>query len=431
MFRKEALDRLSSPERLDQLVQIVGPKDWLLLFSLSLLFVMAISWSTWGRLPTTVTGRGVLIRPRKVVGFQSPASGRLVALNVRVGDAVKKGDVLGMIDLAEIRKQLEEERAKLVELQAQDREKSSLELKQAQLQTQEIEAEKRFYQMQSQNREKSVKDTEGVTPVLRKRMEGRRELRAQGLIPELSDELMQAEQALLENQSKISDLRAQMKEVESQLRRLETREKVLVQQVFESSTARKNEILGLRSQIALLQVQLEKNSQIISEYTGSILEVAANVGQVVGLGSRLGSLEVEESSSHLVCLSYFPVQDGKRIKAGMKIQVTPDTVKRERFGGILGTVASVSIFPVTKEGAATLVGNPEVVSRLLGEGPQIEVIAELERDPVNFSGYKWSSSKGPPLQMSFGTTASGRVTVEERAPITYILPFLRSISGIH
>ncbi|PYV43088.1 MAG: hypothetical protein DMG06_11985 [Acidobacteria bacterium] len=97
----------------------------------------------------------------------------------------------------------------------------------------------------------------------------------------------------------------------------------------------------------------------------------------------------------------------------------------------MGTVASVSIFPVTKEGAATLVGNPEVVSRLLGEGPQIEVIAELERDPVNFSGYKWSSSKGPPLQMSFGTTASGRVTVEERAPITYILPFLRSISGIH
>ncbi|HVN78803.1 MAG TPA: NHLP bacteriocin system secretion protein [Terriglobia bacterium] len=430
MYRKEALERLSSPERLDQLVQIVGPKDWLLLSSLVLLFAAVVYWSAWGRLPTIVAGQGVLIRPRKVVEFQSPASGRLVALNVRVGDTVKKGEVLGTIDLAEIRKQLEEEQAKLAEIQAQDREKSALETQQAQLQTQEIEAEKRSYQMQSQNREKSIKDAEALTPLLQKRMEGRRQLKAEGLIPAMSDELMQAEQALLENQSKISDLQAQMKELESQMRRLETREKVIVQQTFESSTARKNEIQGLRSQIALLQVQLEKNSQIISESAGVILEVTANVGQVVGLGSRLGSLEVEDSSSQLVCLSYFPVQDGKRIKTGMKIQVTPDTVKRERFGGILGTVASVSIFPVTKEGAATMVGNPEVVNRLFGEGPQIEVVAELERDPSNFSGYKWSSSKGPQLQMSFGTTASGRVTVEERAPITYVLPFLRSISGI-
>jgi HlyD family secretion protein len=115
----------------------------------------------------------------------------------------------------------------------------------------------------------------------------------------------------------------------------------------------------------------------------------------------------------------------------MSIQVTPDTVKRERFGGIRGRVLSVSAFPVTKEGAALLLGNSEIAQRLLKDEPQMEVVAELEKDSSTYSGYKWSSSIGPQLPITAGTTTSGRVTVEMRAPITYILPFLRAMSGIY
>jgi HlyD family secretion protein len=68
-----------------------------------------------GRLPTTVAGRGVLIRPRKVVAWQAPATGRLAALTVSVGDRVQKGAVLGTIDQADMRHQLREDRAKLQE----------------------------------------------------------------------------------------------------------------------------------------------------------------------------------------------------------------------------------------------------------------------------------------------------------------------------
>jgi len=31
IFRQESLERLSSPERLDQLMQVLAPKDWLAL----------------------------------------------------------------------------------------------------------------------------------------------------------------------------------------------------------------------------------------------------------------------------------------------------------------------------------------------------------------------------------------------------------------
>ena len=115
----------------------------------------------------------------------------------------------------------------------------------------------------------------------------------------------------------------------------------------------------------------------------------------------------------------------------MTIHVAPDTVARQRFGSLLGTVTAVSAFPVTRDGIASLVGNAEVVTALTGQGPVIEVTAELVRDPTTVSGYKWSSSGGPALPMTAGTTTTGRVVLEHRAPITYLLPILREASGLY
>ncbi len=115
----------------------------------------------------------------------------------------------------------------------------------------------------------------------------------------------------------------------------------------------------------------------------------------------------------------------------MRIQVTPDTVERERFGGIDGTVTSVSPIPVTREGAIGTIGNAEVVQNLMPDGVYIEVRARLERDAATASGYKWSSSKGPDIRITSGLTHSARVTIEGRAPVTYLLPILREASGVH
>ena len=61
---------------------------------------------------------------------------------------------------------------------------------------------------------------------------------------------------------------------------------------------------------------------------------------------------------------------------------------------------------------------------------KIEAIAELKVESKTFSGYKWSSSEGPQLKISPGTTTTVRVTVEERSPMTFILPILREWSGL-
>ncbi len=131
----------------------------------------------------------------------------------------------------------------------------------------------------------------------------------------------------------------------------------------------------------------------------------------------------KNSSSPLVSLAYFTIGDGKRIQPGMKITVTPDTVKREQYGGILGNVTAVSPFPVTKQSAANLVGNPEVAETLISQTGPLQVTAQLKLDPSTFSGYEWTSAKGSPHQkMSSGTTTTVRVILEEKAPISFVFP---------
>lgn len=472
LFRKESLERLSSPEQLDQLMQVVGSKAWLPLASLAALIVVGLIWSIVGRIPMTVQGQGVLIRPRKVVQFQAPGSGQLVALNVEVGDVVRKGDVLGTIDQADLRKQLQQERAKLAELQMQNQDASSL-------QGQRSELDKKASQQQRQTLQQSLQATQAVTPILKekgieaiqrdrqnlqqrlqalqtlgptlkKSWEKRQQLLSEGAITE--DVVLQSQQEYLNNLASIADAESQFKQldlkeadserqylenlssiddIKTKLRELDSKEASQAQQNLGTSTDRQNQIQDVKRNIARLELQLQTNSKIISNYSGRILEIAATQGQVLNPGVSLGSINAENASDKLVSVTYFKVPDGKQIKPGMQVQVTPSSVKREQFGGILSTVTTVSPFPATPQGATALVGNEEIVKNMMSDSRQVEVFAELQEARSTYSGYKWSSSNGPQLNISPGTTTDVRVKVGEQAPITYVIPILKSITGVY
>jgi HlyD family secretion protein len=472
LFRQQALEHSSSPERLDQLMQVVGPKKWLPLVALGTLVVAGLTWSVVGRVPITVTGQGALVYPSKVVAFQSPSSGQIQALNIRVGDFVKKGQVLATINQAELEKQLLLQRVKLQQLEAQNQSASTLQGQRSELeikaiQEQRLSLQQRLLQAKSltpiirekdigaigqqrQNLQERLQEAKALAPTLKDRLERRKKLRVEGAISE--DTVLEAQQTYFDSIKKIADLEDQLKQLDinqvqaeksyrenlsqitdfkTQLKELDSKEKTLAEQNLQSRMTRQNEIQEVKRNITQLEQQLKDNSQIKSEYTGRILEITATPGQILGQGARVGTIEVQEPSAKLVNVAFFPVSEGKKIQKGMKLQITPSTVKRERFGGIMGTVTNISAFPITKEGASYLVGSSEIVESLISQGPHLQVFAELQPDSSTFSGYRWSSSKGPQMKMSPGTTASVRVTVEERAPITFVFPILRSWSGIN
>lgn len=431
IFRPQALERCASPEPLDQLMRVVRPTHWLALATLGALVGMTLLWGLWGRLSTTVLGRGVLIQPQQVVDVQSPAAGRLLALAVQIGEVIRPGDVLGTIEQVEIRQHLQEERARLQELLAQDATKSALQTQHTGLQAQHTDLMAHTLGLQRNDLHKRLRDAQARTSLLKQRFENRARLEALGLLPKISDERLQAEHAYLENQDTIADLQAKLTQLDSAMKQLDSQAKQLALQNLETSTARKNALQELRGRIALLEVQLAEHSRIVSQHSGRMLELTVHAGQVLQVGQRLGSVAVEEPASKLVGLLYLPIKAGKKVAPGMTVQVAPDTVARERFGSILGTVTAVSAFPVTREGMARLLGNADLVAALANQGPTLEVTTELTRDAATVSGYRWSSSAGPALRLTAGTTMTGRVVVEQRTPITYLLPFLRDSSGLY
>lgn len=471
LFRKESLERLSSPERLNQLMKVVDPKDWMPLATTGSLVMLTLVWSVVGRIPITVIGRGVLIQPGRIVEFQSPINGQLKQLNVKVGQCVKKDQVLATIDPAQIEQELQQQRTKLVELNTQNQELSSLASQRTNQEKQFIQQQRRALQQrlgdaqalvsdfkttelgaikqQRQALGQRLRDARSLAPALKQRFEFRDRLKKAGAIS--GDEVLEAEKSYRESLSEITDLQVQFQELyiqelkvektyretlsesanlQAQLQELESKEKIFLQQNLEAANTRRNQIQEVKQDIAQLELEFEQKRQIISQQTGCILELTALQGQFVAPGTRLGSMQIGSPSSQMVAVTYFPVSDGKKIKPGMGVQITPNTVKREQFGGILGSVTTVSAFPVTKEGAANLIGNPEVVENLIAEGGAIAVFSQLKRSSST-NGYQWSASKGPQLAMTPGTTTTAHVTVEERAPITFVLPSLRAASGTY
>ncbi|MBI5931782.1 MAG: hypothetical protein HY862_20905 [Chloroflexi bacterium] len=70
LFRKVALDRLSSPEQLDQLMKITSPRAWLALIAIAILCAAGGLWAVFGSIPEEAQGNGVLVNDPTVDGLE-------------------------------------------------------------------------------------------------------------------------------------------------------------------------------------------------------------------------------------------------------------------------------------------------------------------------------------------------------------------------
>jgi HlyD family secretion protein len=469
IFRKEALDRVASPEQLDWLVQVASPRRWLSLAGLGLLVSAATAWSVFAKVPTTVTGKGILVYPSKVVSAQSTVTGQLLEVKIKTGDHVKPGDVLATLDQSDLKQQLQLSREKLTQLQTQDRDFTFIQAQRDKFDQDSVEKQRQALQqgldtlqsmtpllrdrgLASMESERTALQQRLATlktsqPTYKQRWEARQILVGQGAAPK--DMALQAQQEYEAFQTQIDQVELQLKqldtkaaeaekqdlqnanqitEIKAKLAALTVHKETQDGQDFSTMTNRQKEIQETQRTIAQLESQLKKSVQIVSTYDGVLLDVTAKPGQRIEAGAGLGNVSLVTDADRLLSVVFIPLNDGKKIAPGMAVQVTPTNVKREEFGGIAGKVMEVSPLSVTQQAMTSLVGNPEMLKGLMGEGGQIAVYTDLTPDATD-SGYQWSSSKGPTQKITQGTPTTVRITIEERAPITYVLPFLKTLMG--
>jgi HlyD family secretion protein len=412
-FRAVALERAASPEQLDHLVAITRPVDWILALVIFASLATAVAWGIFGRVPTRTPAEGILVSSGgRVVDAVSGASGRLASLEVAVGDRVTQGQAIARIAQTDI----EQRHRNAVEVHRErEREhgilKSKIEAELASKAQNFAKLEQAFNQI--------IKATEQRFDYLTVEISNLEGLLAKGFttrrfVEDRRRELTDAQQRKEDTQNEILKLRAQRTDLETQ------REREVQDSQFRLNEARR--------QMEQFAGELGRNTQILSPIEGRVLEIKVSSGSVLNVGTPVVAVETE--GAYLDAVIYIPADRGKSVKPGMEVRLEPSTVKREEFGTMVGSVISISDFPITPQGMAAVLHNDSLVSRFSKEGAPYVASVRLAQDESNVSGYRWAVGQGPALRLTSGTLTKAEITTRERRPLELVVPMLKRLTGI-
>lgn len=414
LFRKVALDRLSSPEQLDVVVQVVTLKSWITLTPFLGLLGLATLWGFFGSIPTKVTGKCMLIQTGGLRDVTAGAPGRITAIKVAVGDTVKPGQVVALVAQPDLAERIESANGRLAELRRQE----------AELETQIANSQrlsKSLLSQQSAALERQLKAAQDRNKVMTEWYQAQQTLFKQGLLTRQG--LLEAERQVAASQQEVETAQSQIQE--AGLRGAENDKRALQ----EISVVR-NQIGETRSSIDLLRASLANASAVVSSYGGRVVELKARPGTLVSQGGALLTVEANEGGvNELEAVIYIAAAEGKKVDVKMEAQIVPSTVKREEHGFMLATVESVSEYAATAESMMSVLQNPQIVQELSAGSSPIEVRARLQ-PASTASGFRWSSELGPPFKVRTGTLGTAEIVVYQQAPITLVIPFLKKSLGL-
>ncbi len=371
LFRKNALDALSTPEKLDSPMELLRPSQWVLLLSLAGLSIAMLIWAIFGKLPIRISGRGILIRTNSLIVVQSETEGRILSLTHNIGDCVKKGQLMATIDPISqelVKKEAEMQLQYLVNQDEQEDQLGMIRIRQQQAEIDRIE-----------------------------------NLAKSGAIS-------------------IDQLSQRQKELSS-----------LVDSIEARNGQREEQITQQRARIKAKNYEINRTAKIRAPVEGCVVDRNVYQGEVVQPRTTLLTLEKKSASKPLESLVFFPAGDGKRLSLGQQVRIHPSNTKPQRHGGIEGKILKIRRLPINDKALTKRLGLESLLKAIGNDDkePLIEVKTSLKYDSSTFSGYDWGGGPGPKIKLTAGTPTNVRVLVEERRPISYVIPILRNLSGIY
>ncbi|SNR83183.1 NHLP bacteriocin system secretion protein [Puniceibacterium sediminis] len=413
LFRKTALERLSTPDQLDQLVTVNGPRTWLATLLIVALLSGAIGWSVVGTIPSYVTGDGMLVeRNGGVFAVVAPQSGRITALHVQVADQVRAGDIVGRLDQPEIEVQLK---------QAQDvvTERAEALQKLQKLFAEEADSSHLLRHALRRNLSEFLQSAQERQDDLTAQMIDMDKLEAGGLV--VRDRVVATRDRLRQSEQDVRSTRSELIALDLGASQLSARQE---RELLASET----QLQDARRERDRLQSLLERTGTLRAEVSGRVSEVKATVGMRVTTDQAI--LSLAQGQGGLEGVVFLPSDTGKSVELGQSVALQPANIKKEEFGGIIGTVASISQYPVSPERIRAIVQNESLVQRFSAQGPQYIARIDLDTDVTTASGLRWTSGNGPPTDITAGSLANAEIIVRRRKPIELVIPALRKYTGL-
>lgn len=428
IFRQAALDTLSSPEQLDQLMQVTTPKSWLALAAFGTLLLTALVWGIFGNIADQVHGRGILLRSGGVFLVAARGEGNVLELLVRHGQTVTNGQLLARISQPELEIRLRQARTNHTATESALRDLLGNQAREQILEQQDTAAQRRML-------DRMITNYTAQIAALSARTNVQSELFRKGLVSQAQ---------YLDSQNVLYSAQHDLYRTQVQLQQLDITQFQTGVRRRQLRVEREDQLQQALHQMDYLSNLFGLNTEVRSPCRGQVLEVMVKQGDLITATTPVASLQ--SSTSDLEAHLFLSSADGKRLASKwqrthrrsfsnltappapvepVEALLAPVTVRKEEFGLMRGTVdlEDVSDYPATPQGMLRILQNPTLVSEFSQTGAPIEVTVRLCRTNSE-SGYAWTSGKGPPIQITSGTLCDGTITIERRAPISLVLPLL-------
>jgi HlyD family secretion protein len=406
VFRKTALDKLQSPDRLNEMVTIISSHSWLVLVGASIIIGFFVTWSIVGKLPTQITGNGILLMSGGVMDVSAISQGQISEVLVKPGDAVFEGDILVKVkqpDL-ELKYLNSKEHVRLLKERYESIKNFN---------DKDLAQKRNLLKQDAENKKKRIEKNHERIEFVKNQIKSRTELLEQGLIT--NENLNQTKEMLFEIEQQNLLLSSELEQIELSIFEQEK------QMEFELSKLN-GQIIDEEAALTEIKSKLDINSDIRCPYTGRVVELKVNPGKIIGAGNVILSIERIFTNEELEAIIYVPSNQGKKIKPDMEVKISPSTIEVEKYGFIRGVVTQVSEYPASFEGMLNTLGNKELVATFFQGLPPLAVRVKLKKNLDTPSGFYWTSGNGPEAKVKSGTLCSAKIVVKNRRPISLIFP---------
>ncbi len=408
LFRKNALDKLSAPDRLDERVTLIAPSRWVTLAALFVVLLVAALWGGFGRMSTKVNGSGMLLETSGFQNVVSLSDGVMGELNVQEGSRVEKGDVLGVVALPLQQMELKVYQDKLDWLRAQ--------VNKLHTASKENRSERTtFYEQTRANNIEAIHQLTQILEKLKHLSDTYTEFSGRGIVTQV--ESLRMLQDMLNGSIQITQ--QQQENMRADLEKAD-----FVLNFMREEWQQQQQLMDAEMELTSKMAQFLNRSLLLSPTQGTIVNVQKTAGDKVSDGEVIFLIQPSSDGS-LYASAFIPAAKSKSVKEGQAVYVSPANIEPQRSGYMLGIVEKVGSYPATFEQLMNVFKNRDLTQMLKGDEVAVTLEVRLFPDAQNPTGYRWTGKAPQDVSITAGTLCTVSVIVEQRPPLSYVLPWMK------
>lgn len=321
------------------------PAGKIIIFSIFLLFAVAIIWACVSEIDEVATLRGIVRPENNVKTIQSSNSGTITKIAVKNGDFVKQGDVLIELDNENNEEQIKliDSQIKLLSDESTLHEKSlnGEKYDEAKYDSDIVEivkAEKKEYEIEKQLLNSKIDEAKtNLTMAENQLLQYQNSLNQ--LIQELTpnDQIENARQNVDRQQLTVDNAKLAVKNAENALKQANEERKI---NIYQKISDNQKQISEFKTQKQMLEKSAGEH-QIKAPTTGYITELSVStVGGVLTTGQNV--MQIIPQDSNLIIEASAQNTDIGFLKEKQTARIKVDTYSYQRYGTLDGTVDVIS-----------------------------------------------------------------------------------------